>query len=129
MGLTFDDLVGPPLPEGPLVAGWRAYLTLWSAGRRRDALASVRSFVDQLEDVGPRACATFALWWCELLFDRSEHWAGQWGGGLTLREGRWEKPVEFALTVQHALIRSHEDKHGSEPRPRRFPKLANRGAS
>lgn len=105
MGLTLDDLVRPPLPDEPLAAEWRAYLALWSAGRRREALASVRSFVDQLEGAGPQAGAIFALWWCELLFDRSEHWAGQWGGGLALREGRWEKPVEFALTVHPIALR------------------------
>jgi hypothetical protein len=105
VGLTLDDLVGLPLPDESLAAGWRAYLALWSAGRRREALASVGSFVDHLDNAGPHACATFALWWCELVFDRSEHWAGQWGGGLTRCGDRWERPVESALTVHPIALR------------------------
>jgi hypothetical protein len=105
VGLTLDDLADPPLPDRPLVAQWRAYLALWSAGRRREALVSVGSLVDQLEGAGNDARAMFALWWCELLFDRSVYWAGQWGGGLALREGRWEKPAEFALTVHPIVLR------------------------
>jgi hypothetical protein len=41
---------------------------------------------------------SFAEWACIELFDRSDFWAGQWGGGLTSRAGRWERPVEPALT-------------------------------
>jgi hypothetical protein len=105
VALTLGDLANPPLPDESLAAGWQAYLRLWSDGRRHDALASVRSLVDEIEGAGPQVCAAFARWWCEVLFDRSEHWAGQWGGGLSLREGRWEKPVEFALTVHPITLR------------------------
>jgi hypothetical protein len=91
--LTMDELESPPLPEGPLVVAWRRYLASWSAGRRRDALAAVTEFVDLLERAGGPVSTAFAKWLCSLLFDGSGFWAGQWGGGLTLRGGVWQRPA------------------------------------
>jgi hypothetical protein len=34
-----------------------------------------------------------------MLFDDSDRWAGQWGGGMSLRDGQWERPAEPALTI------------------------------
>ena len=36
------------------------------------------------------------------MFDRSEFWAGKWGGGLMFRDGAWQRPTAPALTA-HAL--------------------------
>ncbi|MGN9804984.1 hypothetical protein [Micromonospora sp. L32] len=40
-----------------------------------------------------------------MLFDSSDWWAGQWGGGMILRNARWERPAELALTVHPIVVR------------------------
>lgn len=102
MRLTLDDLVDAPLPAGPVASEWRRYLECWWSGRRSEALVRAAVFVDRLNGAGNAAADEFACWLCQELFDRSDIWAGQWGGGLTFRDGGWQRPVEFALT-SHAL--------------------------
>jgi hypothetical protein len=62
--------------------------------------------LDLLVAAGPERFAAFARWVCSVLFDDSDWWAGQWGGGLSLRDGRWERPVEPALTVHPIAVRA-----------------------
>jgi hypothetical protein len=100
---TLDDFVQAPLPEGPVADEWCGYLECWWSGRRSEALARAAGFVDGLNAAGSDAVDEFARWLCQELFDRSDMWAGQWGGGLRFRDGRWQRPVEFALT-SHSLI-------------------------
>ncbi|MGW3811443.1 hypothetical protein [Micromonospora sp. NPDC005113] len=97
--VTADEIAAAPLPAGPISEAWLAYLASWEAGRRPQALAEVNRFVELLTGAGPEPSASFARWVCSVLFDRSDFWAGQWGGGLTSRRGRPERPAEFALTV------------------------------
>jgi len=101
--LTLDDLIDAPLPAGPVASDWCRYLECWRSGRRSEALARAAVFVERLNAAGNAAADEFARWLCQELFDRSEMWAGQWGGGLTYRNGGWQRPVEFALT-SHSLI-------------------------
>ncbi len=98
MSLSVEDLRRSPQPDGPCRVAWFAYVAAWDDGRRSDAHAALAELVDQLA-VGPSAVAGgFARWVCELLFDRGEWLAGQWGGGTVLRNGGWRRPAGFALT-------------------------------
>jgi hypothetical protein len=98
VALTLNDLAGPPLPEGQLVTAWRTYLASWSAGRRQETLAAVSDFVDLLDGSGGATSSAFAEWTCGLLFDRSEFWSGQWGGGLMFLDGVWQRPSGWSTT-------------------------------
>jgi hypothetical protein len=96
--LTNDDVAGAPLPPG-LIEAWNSYLALWQQGLRTDAHAAAQRFVDRLLISGSETRTAFARWLCALLFDESDFWAGQWGGGLTPAEGSWHRPVAPALTA------------------------------
>ncbi|GAA4946942.1 hypothetical protein [Actinoplanes utahensis] len=95
--LVPDDLADSPLPEGPLSEAWGAYLSSYLQGRRSPALVRANRFL-ALIGAEPVHRTSFAEWVCTGLFDRSDFWSGQWGGGLILRGRRWERPVEPALT-------------------------------
>lgn len=99
--LTEDDVTAAPLPPG-LLEAWHSYLTLSQRGLRRQALAAANRFVDRLD---PGTRTDFARWVCTLLFDQSDFWSGQWGGGMTRIEGRWIRPVTPALFVHPITMR------------------------
>lgn len=103
--LETHQLAAPPLPDGQLAEAWRGYLACWVQGRRHDALSSANQFVDLLTATTSETITTFAAWVCSTLFDDTDRWAGQWGGGMTLRDGRWERPAEPALTVHPIATR------------------------
>jgi hypothetical protein len=103
--ITLHDLADPPLPKGPLIGKWGGYMTAWAEGRRADAQATLADFVERLTAAPTVVVDGFSAWLCELVFDRSRFWAGQWGGGMTLRGGTWEKPAAPALTVHLLSIR------------------------
>jgi hypothetical protein len=65
-------------------------------------LVAVTDFVDLLDAANGDVTAAFAEWLCGLVFDRSEFWFGEWGGGFILDGDVWQRPAAPALTV-HAL--------------------------
>jgi hypothetical protein len=101
---TLDDLADAPLPAGPVLGEWCEYLECWSSGRRSEAMARAAVFVNRLNAAGIAATNEFAHWLCQELFDRGDMWAGHWGGGLTFRDGAWQRPVEFALTLHPLTV-------------------------
>jgi hypothetical protein len=42
---------------------------------------------------------------CALLFDESDFWAGQWGGGMTPDKDGWHRPVAPMLTIHPLTAR------------------------
>lgn len=95
--LVHDHLDDSPLPKGHLSEAWGAYVASYLQGHRAQALVRANQFLALIR-AEPEHCTSFAEWVCTELFDRGDFWAGQWGGGLTLRNGRWERPVEPVLT-------------------------------
>lgn len=103
--LTEDDVAAAPLPAGRVNDAWVSYLASWRQGTRTDAQRAANRFVDWLSDSGADTRAEFARWLCALLFDESDFWAGQWGGGLTRGKDGWHRPVAPVLTVHPLNVR------------------------
>lgn len=91
-------LDAPPLSE-LLLGMWRCFLHAWDDGRRREALLLADELTASLEAVEPADRERFGWWLCERLFDDGTGWRGQSGGGLSYRDGKWQRPVEYALSV------------------------------
>jgi len=102
--LTEDDVAAAPLPPGRVIGAWSSYLAFWRQGTRTDAQAAAHRFVDLLIDSGPDTRTGFARWLCALLFDESDFWAGQWGGGLAPGKEGWHRPVAPVLTVHPLTV-------------------------
>ena len=103
--LTEGDIAAAPLPPGQVSDAWGSYLAFWRQGIRSDALAAANRFVDSLKHSGADTSAEFARWLCVLLFDESDFWAGQWGGGLTRGKNGWHRPMAPVLTVHPLSVR------------------------
>ncbi len=84
---------------------WNSYLALWQKGLRSHSQVAAHRFVDRLVDSDPNTRTGFARWLCALLFDESEFWAGQWGGGMARTAEGWHRPVAPALTTHPITAR------------------------
>lgn len=86
------------LPEA-LATTWAEYLDASERGLRAEALALASGLVDAL-DAGPAdERERFAHWLTVALFDRSEQWRGQFGGGLTPTADGYALELGWALAV------------------------------
>lgn len=94
--MTRAAINSPPLPE-PLLTQWRDYLDACESGLRAQYLRLAGVVAEHIAEATPADRASFGRWLCVRLFDDSEGWRGQYGGGGTGR------PLEFAL-ANHALV-------------------------
>jgi hypothetical protein len=78
---------------------WLDYVDAWDSGRRRDALAMAEAVTVSLEDLDDVQRKLFGEWLCERLFDDSEGWHGQFGGGLKYLDGGYDRPIDYALST------------------------------
>lgn len=86
------------LPDA-LGASWGEYLDASERGLRKEALALATGLVDVL-DAGPaEERERFAHWLTVALLDRSQHWHGQFGGGLTPTSDGYVLELGWALAV------------------------------
>lgn len=96
--MELTDLAEPPLPHD-LRAVSRASLEAWDTGRRRDVLNLAAVITTSLDEMGNGPKERFSVWLCERLFDGGDGWWGQFGGGLSLQDGQYYRPIEYALSV------------------------------
>lgn len=82
------------------MAIWCALLDAWESGLRRDALSLAEVLTASLSALEDDQRERFAEWFCERLFDEGSGWYGQFGGGLRPVAGRFERPLDYALSMQ-----------------------------
>lgn len=94
-----ERLTDPPLVDDDLVRTWLACIDAWASGQRGAALGHAEGLLSDLEGRQDEQRAAFAGWFCERLFDDSDAWAGQFGGGLAYEHGGFNRPIEYALSM------------------------------